>query len=57
MSNVSETIWAGAYDVFIMWGCNRVGLEMMKNGQIVKGHGREFGYYPGDIDNPVRDFV
>lgn len=57
MSNVSKTIWAGAYDVFIMWGCNRVGLEMMKNGQIVKGHGREFGYYPGDIDNPVRVFV
>lgn len=29
---------------------------MMKNGQIVKGHGKEFGFYPGNIDSPVRVF-
>lgn len=38
----------------IMWGRNRVGLKMMKNGQTVKGHDEEFGYYPGNMDNPVR---
>lgn len=57
MSNLYKTIQAGAYDVFIMWGCNRVGLMMMKNDQLVKGHGKEFGYYPGNTDNPVRVFL
>ena len=33
-----------------------MGLEMMKNGQIVKGCGKESGFYPGDTDGPVRVF-
>lgn len=43
---------AGAYDG-LMWGCDRVGLEMMKNGQTVKGQGKESGFYPGYPDGPV----
>lgn len=29
---------------------------MMKNGQIVKGHGKEFGFYPGDTDDAISQF-
>ena len=31
---------AGAYDG-LLWGSDWSGLEMMKNGQTVKGHGKE----------------
>lgn len=48
---MSWSIW-WAYDVEY----NTVGLEMMKNGQTVKGQGKEFGFYPGNIDSPVRFF-
>lgn len=47
---------AGAYDG-LLWGSDRSGLEMMKNGQTVKGHGKESGFYPGYTYGPVRVIV
>lgn len=38
-------------------GAMRVGLEMLKNGQIVKGHGTEYEFYSGHYDCPVRGFI
>lgn len=38
-------------------GAMSVGLEMLKNGQIVKGHGKEYEFYSGHYDCPVRGFI
>ena len=34
---------AGAYDG-LLWGSDRLGLETMKNGQTVKGHGKNLDF-------------
>lgn len=47
---------AGAYHG-LLWGSDRSGLETMKNGQTVKGHGKESGLYPGYTEGPVRAFL
>lgn len=36
--------------------CDKVGWEMIKNGQIVKNPGKESGFYTGDTASPGRIF-